>query len=116
MMYTKKVLDTLGGYDDTLTYEDFDFWIRSSRNFKYCYTDEILVKKRTVSGSKSVNQSKFRSPDVKSTYMVMKKIKGLLRNKKERQAFRGRLLYEFKVAVEHMNIVTALKYLRMILL
>lgn len=29
MMVRREVLDFLGGYDEELTYEDFDFWVRS---------------------------------------------------------------------------------------
>jgi glycosyltransferase involved in cell wall biosynthesis len=44
MMFRRKVIDVLGGYDESLSYEDFDFWIRSSRAFFYCYSPEVFVK------------------------------------------------------------------------
>ena len=31
MIFRRSVIDHLQGYDSTLSYEDFDFWIRSSR-------------------------------------------------------------------------------------
>ena len=51
MMMRKQVFDRLGGYDEALAYEDFDFWVRSSRDFKYCYTPEALVRRRVVNSS-----------------------------------------------------------------
>src|SRR5690606_13761265 len=36
MMFRREVIERLGGYDESLAYEDFDFWIRSSRDFYYC--------------------------------------------------------------------------------
>jgi glycosyltransferase involved in cell wall biosynthesis len=53
MMIKREVLEYLGGYDEELAYEDFDFWVRSSRIFRYQYSSEILVKKRIVTGSMS---------------------------------------------------------------
>ncbi|MDQ3394436.1 MAG: glycosyltransferase, partial [Bacteroidota bacterium] len=37
-MARREVFDHLGGYDESLAYEDFDFFVRSSRNFKFCYS------------------------------------------------------------------------------
>lgn len=53
MMMRKSVLDALGGYDEKLSYEDFDFWVRSARRYKYFYVDEPLTMKRRVNGSLS---------------------------------------------------------------
>jgi len=53
MMMRRDVLLELGGYDETLAYEDFDFWVRSSRKYHYGYLDEVLTLKRSVPGSLS---------------------------------------------------------------
>jgi glycosyltransferase involved in cell wall biosynthesis len=53
MMMRRDVLNELGGYDETLSYEDFDFWVRSSRLYHYAYLDEILTLKRQLPGSLS---------------------------------------------------------------
>ena len=42
MMMRRTVLETLGGYDEALAYEDFDFWVRSARKYQYFYLDKIL--------------------------------------------------------------------------
>ena len=48
MMMRRTVLDALGGYDELLSYEDFDFWVRSSRIYPYAYVDEVLTHKRLL--------------------------------------------------------------------
>lgn len=47
----KTVLDELGGYDETLSYEDYDFWIRTAKKYKYFFINEILVEKRVLNNS-----------------------------------------------------------------
>ena len=53
MMMRRDVLQELGGYDETLAYEDFDFWVRSSRLYQYAYLDEVLTLKRRLPNSLS---------------------------------------------------------------
>ena len=103
-------MDHLGGYDENLRYEDFDFWIRSSRTFKYCYTPEVLVKKRIVKNSLSAKQVKKLNPQLNSTYQVCKKIFHLNRTPEERKELSKRVLYEIQVCIRLLDIVTASKY------
>ena len=114
MMYRREVLEELKGYDESLTYEDFDFWIRSSRVFKYSYIDEVLVKKRVVAGSKGQNQFKIGSKDNYSTYKVCKKAKELIRDQSERKTLKKRLWYEFRLSLRILDIKTAALYLSLI--
>ena len=53
MMIRRDVLNELGGYDESLAYEDFDFWVRSSRLYHYAYLDEVLTLKRRLPDSLS---------------------------------------------------------------
>ena len=53
MMMRRNVLNGLDGYDETLAYEDFDFWVRSSRIYHYAYLDEVLTLKRQLPDSLS---------------------------------------------------------------
>lgn len=98
-MIRRSVLTMLNGFDETLAYEDFDFWIRSSRQFKYFYTPQILMHKRIVKGSMSDKQFRKGSPQQISTYRVCEKIKALNVTKKENDALRKRIWYEIKQAV-----------------
>lgn len=53
MMMRRDVLNELGGYDETLAYEDFDFWVRSARLYHYAYLDKVLTHKRQTPNSLS---------------------------------------------------------------
>jgi len=103
MLVKMKVFDQLGGYDEQLTYEDFDFWVRSARTWKYAYLDEPLTKIRRVSGSKSKNQYKVGDRQLHSTFLVCKKIQRLNRNQEEDEALVKRLKFEIRQSVYSNN-------------
>ena len=113
MMTKKAVFDDLGGYDENLTYEDFDFWIRSSRRYTYGYTNKILVQKRDVANSLSKAQFQFKSAHQKSTLAVCQKIKRLNKTKQEDAALRRRCLYEIKNCLKQGNLYLIPSFLRL---
>ncbi|ELR70381.1 glycosyl transferase [Fulvivirga imtechensis AK7] len=115
VMFKRQVIEQLGGYDEQLTYEDFDFWIRSSRHFKYNYVDQVLVKKRIVRNSLSRKQFSLGSGHTRSTYLVCKKASKLVRTKEEATALKKRLYYEVRVAIRLLNLREVWSYLRLIL-
>src|SRR5579871_897899 len=53
MMVRREVMEALNGYDEMLAYEDFDFWVRASRDFDFQFLDEKTTKVRRSSGSMS---------------------------------------------------------------
>ena len=108
MMFSVEVLDRLGGYDETLAYEDFDFWVRSSKHFKYCYTAELLVVKRVLKGSHGRGQYQFKSSILNSTYKVCLKAFDLCETKAEYEALTIRISYEQKRALFSFNWKTAI--------
>ncbi len=114
MMSRRSVLTMLNGYDETLAYEDFDFWIRSSRHFKYFYTPQVLVHKRIVKGSMSENQFKKESPQQISTYKVCEKIKTLNRSPQEDEALKQRVWYEIRQSILRFDLSLARKYYSLI--
>jgi glycosyltransferase involved in cell wall biosynthesis len=111
MMFSREVMDYLGGYDENLSYEDFDFWIRSSRRFSYCYTPEVLVKKRVVKNSLSEKQFRRSSPQLHTTYLVCKKIMALNQTKEEKRALNKRIYYELILSLRLRDFLLAAKYL-----
>lgn len=113
MMVRRKVFDVLGGYDETLAYEDFDFWIRSSRQFDYIYIPEVLVKTRIVKGSMVQQQFKRSSDQRKSTLEVCRKILNLNRNNEEKQHLENRILYELRVSLKLLDFGLALCYMQL---
>ncbi|MEM9326934.1 MAG: glycosyltransferase [Bacteroidota bacterium] len=94
MMIRKSILDTLGGYDETLAYEDFDFWVRSARICQYAYQPEALTTIRKVRGSLSSRFYEQGSPLADSTYTVCLKAFDLNETPDERQALARRIRYE----------------------
>lgn len=100
MMLRRTVLQQLSGYDETLLYEDFDLWVRSSRTFLYSYCPTPLVRKRLLPGSMSQTQYRKGSGQMYSTFRVCEKIRRLNRNQAERKALRRRIRYEMKKALQ----------------
>ncbi len=103
MMYRRNVLEDLGGYDENLSYEDFDFWIRSSRKYKYLFNKTPLVKKRILKGSLSSRQSGLRNKHQASTLRVCRKILALNRTKEENSALVSRCRYEIRQCARTLN-------------
>ena len=100
MMMRKAVLDELGGYDETLSYEDYDFWVRSGRKYYYYYQDLILTKKRVLSHShrKSFYKKTF-NPHLKSTLKICWKAYKLNQNEDERAALAVSVRYHMRQAL-----------------
>lgn len=101
MMMRRSVLEALGGYDESLAYEDFDFWVRSARDWQYCFTDQLLVKKRIVPHSWSARQYEIKSRQLETTLRVCRKAKQLNRSKTEDRALDRRLAYEIRQAIRY---------------
>ncbi len=114
MMIRKKVLDELDGYDETLHYEDFDFWVRSSRNYLYDYSDEVLVHKRILKGSLSDVQFERNSDHWKSTLHVLEKVRTLNKTVAEDKALRKRLWYEVGYHLKRFSFEPVYRYLRVL--
>lgn len=110
VMFRRDVIQSLGGYDENLAYEDFDFWIRSSRSFRYCYTPEMLVKKRVVKNSMSHKQFTLFNSQQRSTYRVCEKIMSLNRNLDEKNALARRILYEMRVCLRLLDFPLLVQY------
>jgi glycosyltransferase involved in cell wall biosynthesis len=103
MLVRKKVLDEINGYDESLTYEDFDFWIRSSRNYKYFFLDEKLTMIRRRHTSLSSGWYVPGDPQLHSTYLVCKKAQQLNRSPEDTLALVKRVRYELRQSVLSEN-------------
>jgi glycosyltransferase involved in cell wall biosynthesis len=90
----KDVFDFLGGYDETLAYEDLDSWIRASRVYEFDFIDAILIKKRIVSNSLGTDFFKKNNKINDSTYKILRKALKLNRSKIEDLALQKRVNYE----------------------
>ncbi len=104
MLFTRAVMNHLGGYDEALTYEDFDFLIRSSRKFKYKYSPAVLVKKRITESAMAKKQFVLFSKDSNTTLKVCEKILSLNKTETEQKALSGRILNEAKLNLRLLNV------------
>lgn len=100
MLVRKSVFDKIGGYDPNLNYEDYDFFIRTSRDFKYYFLDDILTKRREVEGSDSGKwYRKNNNTHLESTLTVLKKYLWLSRDKHEMLAALPSIRYHMRQAL-----------------
>ncbi len=111
MMMSRKVLEELGGYDEALSYEDFDFWIRSSRNYQYRYTDAVLVNKYVMKNSLSTQQFFYKNRHTLSTAIVCEKAVALNKSREEDKALWKRVTHELKWAMITENWEAARRFL-----
>lgn len=114
MLVSRKVFDDLKGYDETLAYEDFDFWLRSSKKFKYCYTDQVLVKRRRVQSSMSSRQYAFNSAQMRSTYKVLEKAFNWDNSDRERTSIKKRIGLEMRQCIKHLQLKLLVDYFRLL--
>jgi glycosyltransferase involved in cell wall biosynthesis len=97
-MIKKSVFDHLQGYDETLAYEDLDFWIRASRSYEFDFVDEPIIQKRIVTNS--LGSDFFKKKDGRarkinhSTYLILKKGIALNQTKAEDLAIQKRVHHE----------------------
>jgi glycosyltransferase involved in cell wall biosynthesis len=103
MMIRKQVLDTLDGYDELLSYEDFDFWVRSSRLFTYGFINEPLTKIRRTGTSMSSGWYKSGDRQLHSTYLVCKKAIELNKDDQDIAALLVRIRYEIRQSIFSQN-------------
>lgn len=99
MLVRRVVFERLGGYDESLHYEDFDFWVRSARHFRYAFLDEPLTLIRRTGTSMSAGWYKRGDKMLHSTYLVCRKAVKLNRCEEDRKALIKRVRFEFRQAV-----------------
>ena len=98
MMMRRACLAQLGGYDEALAYEDFDFWVRASRDWQFWYLDAVTTRKRKHPRSMSSRAYQRHDPYLASTIRVCEKALHLVRTAEERAALATRLRWELRQA------------------
>jgi glycosyltransferase involved in cell wall biosynthesis len=115
MMMRRACLTQLGGYDETLAYEDFDFWVRASREWQFLYLDAVTTRKRKHPRSMSSRAYQRHDPYLASTIRVCEKALALLRSAEERAALATRLRWEMRQATRRHRAVEARALYRLLL-
>lgn len=103
MMIRREVFEALNGYDESLSYEDFDFWVRSSRMYRYAFLNEHLTSIRKLKSSMSTGWYVPGDKQLHSTYLICRKAQLLNRDAEDRQALITRLRYEYRQSVSSGN-------------
>jgi glycosyltransferase involved in cell wall biosynthesis len=114
LLFKREVIEKLRGYDETLSFEDFDFWVRSSRYYHYSFTPEVLVTKRKLHDSLSPVQYQLHNSHIRSIIYVCKKAAVLVREKRERKALQKRIVIEMRRAIKTHNIREAKAFLQLL--
>lgn len=107
MMIKREVFEELGGYNEGISYEDFDFWVRSSKKWYYAFSDMVLVKKRMLEGSFSTMQYMPGSAFLESTYKVCLMAENMNETERDRIALVRRVRYELRQTILINNLVLA---------
>jgi glycosyltransferase involved in cell wall biosynthesis len=101
MLMRRACLLALGGYDERLAYEDFDFWVRASRDWQFYYLDEVTTRKRKHPRSLGARAYRRHDPLLLSTMAVCEKALALCRTRPERAALGRRLRWELAQALRY---------------
>lgn len=118
-MIKRNAFLALGGYDERLIYEDYDFWLRLARTYYILYIDEVLVNRIKLKNSlgslnyKGVDKKSYRFKQ--ATYMAVKKTLTMNKNIEEDQATIRKILLEIKVNIKILNLHLLLKYFLLLL-
>jgi len=113
LVFKAVYLKAIGGYDDSLVYEDFDILCRLARKFHFCFSPHVGVRKRILPSSFSASQYHTRkSSMLESTLKICQKIKGMNRSEKENQALYKRVMYEAFHALGSANFDVAKGFLK----
>jgi len=107
MMMRRSVLEQLNGYDETLAYEDFDFWVRSARRYDYFYLPVLTTRRRIHTGSLSRGWYAKGNRLLDSTIKVCEKAAQLVQTQAEKEALLIRIKYEARHAYFSGNFTQA---------
>lgn len=114
MMMRKRVLDEMGGYDETLVFEDFDLWVRSSSRYKYHYQDEVLTSKRVLKNSLASLITKKKNKLLESSYIVCNKAYDLNRTQEEFDILAARIKTFIRKCFYAQEFELALKFSKLL--
>lgn len=108
VVFSTDILKQVGGYDATLSYEDFDVQLRLVRDFSIVFSEHVGVLKRKHGDSLSASQyQRYKSQMLPSTLRVCEKIREMNRNSTEEAALSERVLFELKHALWSANFEVA---------
>lgn len=110
-MFRKEIFLKLGGYNEALSFEDFDYWIRCARDYPLAFLRGVTTKKRVLPRSLSSRFYNRRSNKMlESTLVTFQWAFERLRNEEERKALTTGASYYFRQSVLWGHFDTASKF------
>lgn len=98
LMIRRQVFEKLGGYDETLAYEDFDLMVRAARDFRFFFLDQPLTRRRLHPQQLSKKWYRVGDKQLQSTIRICEKALLLNRTEREKQALTRRVAWEAQQA------------------
>jgi glycosyltransferase involved in cell wall biosynthesis len=114
VMARKEVYVSLNGYDESLSYEDFDFWVRAARIYRFAFLNEKLTSIRKLKKSMSTGWYVPGDKQLHSTFLICKKALQLNRDSGDKEALIKRVRYEFRQSVLSGNHAEAELFLELL--
>ena len=111
-VYSREAFEKLGGYDESLAYEDFDFMTRVSKDYDLVYDPEVLIKKDEVIKGWSAQFQKRTSDLHESTFRICQKLKDVCITPDEKESLKERVRSEMRTQLKLMNFGLCWRYLR----
>lgn len=103
VMVRRAALEAIGGYDASLTYEDFDLWVRLAAQYRFYFLDRVLTKRRVHAHQLSKQLYGAGGRHLFSTIKVCRKAIALVKTPREKQALVTRVQNELVQAVFTQN-------------
>ncbi|WP_291789191.1 glycosyltransferase family A protein [Cecembia sp.] len=108
MVLRTDFIKEVGGYDESLAYEDFDIQVRLARKHPFVFSDHIgLIKTIHPKAFSAAQYKRYRSVMLPSTLKICQKIQKMNRTRGEDEALKKRLKYELKHALFSANFEVA---------
>lgn len=110
-MFRTSHLKNVGGYDESLSYEDYDIWVRLGRKYLFHFLDSITTEKRILPRSSSkLFYNKRQNPHLDSTLKVCHKALAQNRNKEENKALAKSVRYHARLSLFTENFKVGLGF------
>ena len=100
LLFRREMLESLGGYNEELSYEDYDIWVRSGKYWQYGFQDEILMERRVLPRSLSMAfYQKKQNRHLHSTLKICRNALSLVETEEEGQALAHSVRYHLRQSV-----------------
>lgn len=112
-LINRKHFNELQGYDESLAFEDLDYWVRASRDYEIVFIDIPLVKKRRLTnshGSQFHLKTSFSDTMDHSNLKILKKILKMNRTRTEHKNLLKRINYSLERSMRAHKNKMALNY------